>query len=191
MRHIDPQEKKIIRALIKNPRMSDNQIGKSTRVPIRTVSRKRKKLEEEGVINYFVRVNTDMDGIKRFMAKHLYIIKFRTGITKETIINDVKKNPRVKGRFPEIICSSQVAEVDGHLALFMTLEGTSDNEIVENFNGVIVPSFQESFGKDAIMKIHTMRILEDVRFFHNYILKVNIEKGKIKKDWPDDLIFVV
>ena len=53
----DEQEKLIIKALIKDPRMSDNNIGKLTKVPIRTVSRKRKKLEQENKICYYVSTN--------------------------------------------------------------------------------------------------------------------------------------
>lgn len=41
-RTIDEQEKLIIKALIRNPRSSDNQISKTTKVPVRTVYRKRK-----------------------------------------------------------------------------------------------------------------------------------------------------
>ena len=56
-RPLDEQEERIAKALIKNPRLSDNQIGKLTGVPVRTVSRKREKLEESGVLNYFAQVN--------------------------------------------------------------------------------------------------------------------------------------
>ena len=41
-RTIDEQEKLIIKALIRNPRSSDNQISKTTKVPVRTVYRKEK-----------------------------------------------------------------------------------------------------------------------------------------------------
>ena len=44
----DIQSKLIIRALIRNPRVSDNQIGLMTGVPIRTVNRKRKNMEKQG-----------------------------------------------------------------------------------------------------------------------------------------------
>ena len=47
----DEQEKLIIKALIRDPRISDNNIGKLTKVPIRTVSSKRKKLKQENKIS--------------------------------------------------------------------------------------------------------------------------------------------
>ena len=78
----DEQEKLIIKALIKDPRMSDNNIGKLTKVPIRTVSRKRKKLEQNNEINYYVSINP------KSKARHLYSIKFKIGITKKNLIEE-------------------------------------------------------------------------------------------------------
>ena len=46
------QERRIIRNLIKNPRISDNKISKITGIPTITVNRKRKKLEAEGLLHY-------------------------------------------------------------------------------------------------------------------------------------------
>ena len=86
MKKLDEQEKKIITELIKNPRISDNQIGKMTRVPIRTVSRKRNKLEEEGLISYFTNLNMGKKGTGRFGARQLHVIKFKLGITSEQSI---------------------------------------------------------------------------------------------------------
>ena len=55
LRKLDNQEIKIVKALIRNPRISDNQIGLRTGVPIRTVNRKRKKMEEKGLLKYYTR----------------------------------------------------------------------------------------------------------------------------------------
>ena len=52
-RCLDDQEKMIIKALIRDPRLSDNQVGKMTGVPPPTVRRKRLRLEEEGLLNYY------------------------------------------------------------------------------------------------------------------------------------------
>ena len=48
MAELDKQERQIICALIRNPRYSDNRISSLTGVPVRTVSRKRARLEQEG-----------------------------------------------------------------------------------------------------------------------------------------------
>ena len=51
-RKLDPQEKLIVRALVRNPRYLDNRISAVTGVPVRTVRRKRARLEQEGVLSY-------------------------------------------------------------------------------------------------------------------------------------------
>ena len=90
----DEQEKLIIKALVKDPRMSDNSIGKLTKVPIRTVSRKRKKLEQDNRISYYVSIN------KRDKSRHLYLIKFKMGITKKKLLDEIKKEPKEKKLAP-------------------------------------------------------------------------------------------
>ncbi|MFT7696411.1 MAG: DNA-binding Lrp family transcriptional regulator, partial [Candidatus Latescibacterota bacterium] len=62
---LDKQEKQIIRALIRNPRRSDNRIRALTGVPVRTVSRKRARLEQEGIIAYYTGVDTQSTGSER------------------------------------------------------------------------------------------------------------------------------
>ena len=52
-RPLDANEQAIIRALIRDPRASDNAVGNTTGVNVRTVSRKRQRLEEDGVLSYF------------------------------------------------------------------------------------------------------------------------------------------
>ncbi|MCE2449523.1 MAG: winged helix-turn-helix domain-containing protein, partial [Candidatus Latescibacteria bacterium] len=56
MRCFDKQEQQIVRTLIRNPRCSDNRISTLTGVPVRTVSRKRARLEQEGILFYYAAV---------------------------------------------------------------------------------------------------------------------------------------
>lgn len=191
MRELDEQEQKVVRALIKNPRSSDNDIGKKTGVPIRTVSRKRKKLEEERLINYFTMLNMGYDGTGRFGARHLYIVKFKMGLTKERFMKELRQEPHVKSIFLEFIYESTLAEIDGHLALLMVVEGKTDSEITENFNKIILPSLKKNHGEDSVISLNTIRLDTQIRFFHNYLLPdINVEKGRIKEDWQYDSIFV-
>ena len=132
MKNLDEQEIKIIKELIKDPRISDNQLGKNTKVPIKTVNRKRKLLEQEGIIRYYVSVNMGRKGTGRFGARQLHIIKFKLGITREQIINEFIPEKKIKKR----------------------------------------------------------GIGEPVRLFHNYLPFMNMDSGKIKKDWSTDFIFV-
>src|SRR3989338_428661 len=190
IRQLDKQEMLIIRELIKDPRISDNQVGKNTKVPIRTVNRKRKKLEEEGIISYFVNVNMGLTGTGRFWARHLHIIKFKLGIPKSRIVKEVLEEKNVKEHFSEFIYESHIAEVDGHVALVIILEGKTDDDIMENFNKILVPSLKKNHGQNSIVEIKTIRLSDPIRMFHNYIPMLNMENGKIKKDWRDELIFI-
>jgi len=179
----DEQEKLIIKALIKDPRMSDNNIGKLTKVPIRTVSRKRKKLEQDNKINYYVSVN------QKDRIRHLYMVKFRIGMTKNKLIEEIKKEPKIKSLFTEIIHQSTFAEIDGHTTILMRVEGSSDEEISENFNGKILPLMLKNHGADSVIEVSTIRLSEPIRIFHNYLPFINIKHGKLMPDWPLDSIY--
>ena len=48
-RGLDDQEKLIVRELIKDPRISDNQISTNTNIPLKSVNRKRKRMEFEEI----------------------------------------------------------------------------------------------------------------------------------------------
>ena len=43
-RDLDEQEQRIVAALVRNPRISDNRLGEENDIPVRTVSRKRSRL---------------------------------------------------------------------------------------------------------------------------------------------------
>lgn len=181
---LDEQEKLIIRALIKDPRMSDNKIGKLTRVPIRTVSRKRKKLEQSEKISYYLSLNP------KSKARHLYLIKFRMRITKKKLLEEIKKEPKVKTLFTEMIYESHFGEINGHTAILMVVEANSDDEISENFNGKILPLMLKNHGEDSIMDITTIRLSDRIRIFHNYLPLINMRHGKLKSDWLLNSIYL-
>jgi len=50
---LDDKEVLIVKELIKNPRSSDNGISKITKIPVKTVNRKRKGLESRNLISYY------------------------------------------------------------------------------------------------------------------------------------------
>src|SRR5271163_3809485 len=81
MRDLDDQDRLIIRQLIRDPRESDNGIGETTGVNVRTVGRKRQRLEQDGILSYHTQVNLTESGTGQFTARHVYIIKFRLGVT--------------------------------------------------------------------------------------------------------------
>lgn len=187
---LDQQEEKIVRELIRNPRISDNKIGKKTKVPIRTVSRKRNALEKAGIIRYHLNIDGTQTGTGKFGSRHLHIIKFKLGIPRSQIVKEILEEKNVKFHFAEHIYESHIAEVDGHVALVMILEGRTDDDIVENFNKIIIPSLKKNHGPDSIIEIKTIRLSNPIRIFHNYIPMLNMQNGKIKNEWGDDQIFI-
>ena len=40
------------------------------------------------------------------------------------------------------------------------------------------------------MNVETVPLTRMVRVHHNYMPATNMEDGRIKKDWPDEFIFV-
>lgn len=189
MIQIDEQEEKIIKELVKDPRISDNQISKNTKVPVMTVNRKRKKLEEKDLIRYFTTVNTDEGGTGELLAKELYIIKFKIGLTQRMFLNRIEKSNRVRAFFAQHIEYSFLGEKDGHLTLAIIIAAKTESELMEIFNGIIIPFFQEHFGGGAIKEVTTINISKPIRLHHNYLPSINMEKGKIKKGWSDEWIF--
>ncbi|MCS4537787.1 MAG: Lrp/AsnC family transcriptional regulator [Thaumarchaeota archaeon] len=190
MRKLDEQEAKIVKTLIRNPRISDNQIGKQTGVSVRTVNRKRKKLEQEGLLNYYTNLDMSAEGTAQLLARHVYLIKFKLGISQEKIINEVKEEPNVRTVYTEMIYESHLAEIDGHTALVMIIEGRTDDEINVGFNAKIVPAMEKNHGKGCIEQVQTIRLGKTIRLFHNYLPMVNMSKGYIKGAWSNEAIFV-
>jgi hypothetical protein len=65
----------------------------------------------------------------------------------------------------------------------------SASDIAESVQGKIIPSLQKNHGRDSIVELRTIRLLDPIRREHNYLPLVNMEKGFIRKDWPDEAIF--
>jgi DNA-binding Lrp family transcriptional regulator len=190
MHAFDDQERAILKSLIRDPRQSDNHISKITGVPTPSVRRKRKRLEDEGLLNYFAAIDMQETGTGTFGARHLYIIKFRIGVTTRQIVEEIKSEPNVRSVFTDLIYESHIAEMDGRVALVMIIEGKNDADIIENVQGKIVPSLRKNHGPDSIEEISTLRLLSPIRVFHNYVPLVNMDKGVLRGDWTDDAIFV-
>lgn len=186
----DDQVKLIVRALIRDPRLSDNAVSKRTGVPVRTAGRKRKALEDQGFLKYFTTLGVSGGAMAVSGVQHLYIVKLRVGITPERIFKQLQNEPEVATAFTELILESHVGEIDGHVALLLFIEGSDDKEIVESFQAKIVPALVRNHGDDCIVEVLTLRVLSPIRFFHNYLPALNMQGGKLRADWPDEGIFV-
>jgi len=190
MRKLEENEKKIVRELIKNARISDNQIAKNTGIPVMTVNRKRKRLEEEKLLRYYTSIDKGEFGLDIFGAKQLYIIKLKAGITRKEYLEKLELNAQWKVFSSNHISLSYIGEKDGHLAIILILDAKDEKDLVEEFNGKVVKSIKEKLGENCIKKIITVPLSKMIRVHHNYMPAFNMEKGTIKKDWPDELLFV-
>lgn len=190
MRELDEKENKICRELIRNPRLSDNQIAKKTGIPTMTVNRKRKKLEEENILKYFTSLDKRNTGIGIFNAKKLYIIKFKPGITRVNYIEKLEEDPYWRMFNSKFISAAYLGQKDGHLALIILLDAVSQELLDEEFNGNIVPFLKEKLGDDCIVEIITTSIDKTVRVHHNYLPAMNMKNGIIKKNWSSEYVFV-
>lgn len=190
MRPIDDTEALILRELVRDPRASDNAVAKRSNLNVRTVSRRRNRLENDGVLSYHTHLDLGDRGTGHFQARHLYILKFRAGISLEQVLADIRREPYVRTVFSEVIFESHIAEIDGQLALLLFLDGQSDADIVQTAQGKLIPSLLRNHGPDSIEEISTMRVLAPVRLLRNYLPLVNMAKGYIREDWPNEAIFV-
>lgn len=190
MKELDDQERLIVRHLIRDPRESDNGIGEATGVNVRTVGRKRQRLEEAGILSYFTHLDLSSRGTGQFGARHLYIIKFRIGITYKQVLEDIQREPFVRSIFTEIIFESHIAEIDGKLAMLLFIDGANETDIVQTVQEQLIPSLLRNHGENSIEEVNTIRVLAPVRTVRNYIQPVNMQDGYIKKDWPDEAIYV-
>jgi DNA-binding Lrp family transcriptional regulator len=190
MKELDEQERLILRHLIRDPRESDNGIGEATGVNVRTVGRKRQRLEQAGVLSYFTHLDLSSRGTGQFNTRHLYIIKFRIGVTYKQVLEDIQREPFVRSIFTELIFESHIAEIDGKTAMLLFIDGESDTGIVQTVQEQLIPSLLRNHGENSIEEVSTIRVLSPVRAMRNYVLPVNMENGYIRKDWPDEAIYV-
>jgi len=189
-RLLDEQERAIVRALIRDPRDSDNAIGLKTGVNVRSVGRKRQRLEEEGILSYYTHLDLSERGTGQFPVRHLYIITFRNGITHSGLLADIQKEPFVRSVFTEVIFESHIAEIDGKLAMLLFIDGASEKDIVETVQGQLLPSLLKNHGDNSVEEMRTIRVLSPIRMLRNYILPVNVRSGYLKPDWPDEAIYM-
>jgi hypothetical protein len=142
------------------------------------------------VLSYFTHVDLSSTGTGEYNTRHLYIIKFRIGVTYRQLLEDIKREPFVRSIFTEIIFESHIAEIDGKLAMLLFIDGASDTDIVQTVQEKLIPSLERNHGVGSIEEVSTMRVLSPVRAMRNYILPVNVLHGYVRKEWPDEAIYV-
>jgi DNA-binding Lrp family transcriptional regulator len=184
-RKIDLQEKKLIRELVLNPRISDNQISKNTGIPLKTVNRKRKKLEKDNLISYMTYLDTSDNGTSDFKSRQMYIITFSHGITRSLFLDKIRyANSPNDYLIKKHVLESQLGETDGKLCLIIILESRLDTDILEIFNAEIIPFLHSHLGHHSIKDVQTINLTYMGITLHNYTLnKENISLfGQLNKD---------
>lgn len=188
-RLLDEVEKAIAREVIRAPRSTDKAISEATGIPLRTVGRRRQRLEEEGLLQYWCEVDLSPWGARQHGSRHLYTIRFRVGITLETVRGRLQCEPSPLIN-SELIYESHVAEMDGHLALVLLIVGKSESSVVSYVHNDLIPCLLDRYGKDAIDGISTIRLLEPIRRLRNYLPRYNMIDGQISPEWPPETIYV-
>jgi DNA-binding Lrp family transcriptional regulator len=186
---LDSQEIAILGQLIRDPRISDNQIAKKTNLPVKSVNRKRKKLEEAGILNYFTYVNHTDTGTGILPAKQMHIIKFKEGITRKSAVEAITRES-THSIMTRHIEHSWFGEDQGRLLMIYILESYKPKDLLEIFNAEIVPWLHRNFGNQSIQDVQVIDLTTIIRVFHNYLPGVNMKEGYIKPEWNDQHIFI-
>ncbi|MFW6230637.1 MAG: winged helix-turn-helix transcriptional regulator [Nanoarchaeota archaeon] len=153
----------ILRELTKNTRATDSRIAKATGIPVKTVNRKRKKLEDAGLVTYGTFINNYETGTKRFNAQCMYTLHFNFGITKEQIKSIILEKSFIM--HPAVIkhvLFDFVGEKEGRAVYSAILVSRASADMVEILNAEIVPLLTQKLGSNAIAKVEEMT----VRFFN-------------------------
>lgn len=188
---VSANEKKIMKELVRNPRVSDKQISTKTKIPIKTVNRTRKKLENEGIVNYTTIINNFTTGTQIFNALDLFTFHFNLGITRMQIENLISSTSYVSNSIiKKHIMQDFSGEKNGRATYTALVASRAISDMVEIINAEIVPIMKKNLGADPIYKIEEAQVHKFNRFNQNYIPNVNMDKAKIKDSFPDENLFI-
>ena len=188
MSDIDPVNHKITRALIRDPRLSDNAISDQTSVQPRTVTRKRKIMETQGLLHYFT--SCSLNAVTKDTECHIYLIRLRQGISARSVLRRMHHEPRLATVFTKYVSESHLVEIDGLTALLLFVNGSHANLVMDTFQQEIVPELVKRHGSDCIDHLTTMRLVSPLRLHHNYLPGINLTGAKLHADWPDEGLHV-
>lgn len=183
MSDTDPANDKITRALIRDPRLSDNAISEQTNVPARTVTRKRKSMETQGLLHYFTSCN--LNAVANGTECHIYLIQLRQGISARSVLRCMNHEPRLATVFTKYVSESHLVEIDGLTAIMLFINGSRGSRVMDIFQQEIVPELVKRHGSDCIDHLSTMRLVAPLRIHHNYLPGINLTGAKLHTDWPD------
>ena len=76
----------------------------------RTVVNKKAKTKKKNVLKYYTDVDTQITSQNQSNTQHLLSIKFKLGITRNQILQEIQSEPNVANVFNELIRDSYIAE---------------------------------------------------------------------------------
>lgn len=179
---LDDKEKAIIGELVKDPRASDNKISKLTNIPLKTVTRRRKYLEEKNLLYYFTYLD-NFSGTNVFTSRQQYIITFKHGITREIFIKRFGENFDLLSSSSVIqkhVLESHLGEQNGCIVLVMIIESFSKDDLVEIFNAEIIKIINDAFGQNSVLRTEVIDLTIELNLLHNYS-KYSMKNGKLTK----------
>lgn len=186
---LDEHEKMLVRELIINPRLSDNRLSRITGIPLKTINRKRKRLEHLGVLNYHISLNNGPEGTEDFTSTVMHILRFKYGIFRKQFMDSFQHIP-VNIKDIQHIRYLWLGEQDGRLVVVMILESRQSVDILEIFNVEVLGKIRSAVGPDSVQETITIPITAELALLHNYAPARNMLHGKVRPDWPKDLVFV-
>ncbi len=189
LKKLDEQEKKILKELVVDPRLSDNKVSQRSGIPVKTVNRKRKKLEKNNIVSYMTCINNSEEGTGSFGSTAQFTVQLKYGVTRSAFFDGLMR-AGFSGLDIKHIRSAYIAEQGGRVAFILILESRAQEDLLEIFNSEIVPKLHLAAGHDCIMNTEIHYIHKEIISNHNYLPHINMMHGKIKPDWPKDNIFV-
>ncbi|MCF7862294.1 winged helix-turn-helix domain-containing protein [Candidatus Woesearchaeota archaeon] len=177
---LSDREQLILKELIKDSRSSDTQIANKTKIPLKTVNRIRRQLENENKVQYFTRVqNND--------PMYLLTITFKPGINKEIYLDKFHERHWMYSLTAKYVTFESLGQSDMKLALVILITA-NPKERLKFFNDHVISSLRDALGQDCIDSIKEVEMTSLIRLFKNYMPNYNYDKARIKPDWPDDHI---
>ena len=188
---LDLQERKIIAQLVRNPRVSDNQISRQTKIPLNTVNRKRKGLEARGLISYMAKVEYGPypPGTGTFGARVLYMVTLRTGVTRASFLEFFRRSEKL-GFLAKHTKLFYMGERDGKVLLVMLIESRLESDIIDIFNAELIRWLESQYGLGCVSQVEAVTLHEGLQVLHNYFQGINMQHGSMKSDWPDSRLYL-
>ncbi|MBN2881473.1 winged helix-turn-helix domain-containing protein [Candidatus Woesearchaeota archaeon] len=167
---LNEKDKLIVAELIKDPRISDNQISKNTGIPVKTINRRRHSLEEKGLLNYYSFIDNFV-GTKKFSTRQMFVVRMNHGITRQHFIDLCFQNREKMSKeiLVKHILESHLGEEHGQLVLVLILESFKKNDLIEIFNEDIVRFFEICFGSNIVSRTEVIDLTYTLSMFHNYL----------------------